>query len=46
MIAADCANAMLEFNAAKRLISEKRQIHASTLANPEIDIRSMVGPLT
>jgi 3-phenylpropionate/trans-cinnamate dioxygenase ferredoxin reductase subunit len=46
MIAADCVNAMLEFNAAKRLISEKRLINASTLANPAIDIRSMVGPIS
>ncbi len=43
MIAADCVNAMLEFNAAKRLISEKRLIHASTLANPAIDLRSITA---
>jgi 3-phenylpropionate/trans-cinnamate dioxygenase ferredoxin reductase subunit len=46
MIAADCVNAMVEFNAAKRLISEKTLIPVSTLANPEIDIRSMLSPLT
>jgi 3-phenylpropionate/trans-cinnamate dioxygenase ferredoxin reductase subunit len=43
MIAADCVNAMLEFNAAKRLIRDKRLIHASSLADPEIDLRSMVA---
>jgi len=42
VIAADCLNAMLEFNAAKRLVSEKRMVKATALADPETDIRSMV----
>jgi 3-phenylpropionate/trans-cinnamate dioxygenase ferredoxin reductase subunit len=46
IIAADCVNAMLEFNAAKRLISENRPIHTSALADPDIDIRSISGTTT
>jgi 3-phenylpropionate/trans-cinnamate dioxygenase ferredoxin reductase subunit len=43
MIAADCVNAMLEFTIAKRLVSGQVIIAAASLANPEIDIRSVVA---
>jgi 3-phenylpropionate/trans-cinnamate dioxygenase ferredoxin reductase subunit len=46
MIAADCVNAMLEFNAAKRLVSDKRLVGATALTNPETDMRSMVASAT
>jgi 3-phenylpropionate/trans-cinnamate dioxygenase ferredoxin reductase subunit len=46
VIAADCVNAMLEFNAAKRLVSEQIMIAAASLSKPEIDIRSVVATAT
>jgi 3-phenylpropionate/trans-cinnamate dioxygenase ferredoxin reductase subunit len=42
MVAADCVNALLEFNVAKRLIAGKTPVEAAALANPEINLRTLL----
>jgi 3-phenylpropionate/trans-cinnamate dioxygenase ferredoxin reductase subunit len=42
MIAADCVNSMLEFNAAKRFITEKLVLDPAALANPEVNLKTLV----
>jgi 3-phenylpropionate/trans-cinnamate dioxygenase ferredoxin reductase subunit len=42
MIAADCVNSVLEFNAAKRFIAEKLPLDPAALANPEINLKTLV----
>jgi 3-phenylpropionate/trans-cinnamate dioxygenase ferredoxin reductase subunit len=42
MIAADCVNSVLEFNAAKRFITEKLALDPAALANPEINLKTLV----
>ena len=44
MIAADCVNAMLEFNAAKRLVAERVPVSAAALADPGVDLKSLLPP--
>jgi 3-phenylpropionate/trans-cinnamate dioxygenase ferredoxin reductase subunit len=42
MIAADCVNSVLEFNAAKRFITERLPLDHAALANPEINLKTLV----
>jgi 3-phenylpropionate/trans-cinnamate dioxygenase ferredoxin reductase subunit len=42
MIAADCVNSVLEFNLAKRLVTEKTPVDAAMLANPDTNLRAMM----
>ncbi len=42
LIAADCVNAMLEFNVAKRLIIEKIQVDAAILTDPDTNLRALI----
>jgi 3-phenylpropionate/trans-cinnamate dioxygenase ferredoxin reductase subunit len=42
MIAADCVNAMLEFNTAKRLITDKILVDPAALANPHVVLKSLL----
>ena len=42
MIAADCVNSVLEFNAAKRLIADKTAVDPAALANPEVNLKSLL----
>jgi 3-phenylpropionate/trans-cinnamate dioxygenase ferredoxin reductase subunit len=42
MIAADCVNAVLEFNFAKRLVTDKIIVDASSLADPETNLKSLI----
>jgi 3-phenylpropionate/trans-cinnamate dioxygenase ferredoxin reductase subunit len=41
MIAADCVNAVAEFNQAKRLITQKILVDDAALADPGIDLKSL-----
>jgi 3-phenylpropionate/trans-cinnamate dioxygenase ferredoxin reductase subunit len=41
MIAADCVNAVAEFNQAKRLITHKSLVDAVALADPDTDLKSI-----
>jgi 3-phenylpropionate/trans-cinnamate dioxygenase ferredoxin reductase subunit len=43
MIAADCVNSVLEFNAAKRLISGKIAVDPAALANPEVNLKTLLS---
>jgi 3-phenylpropionate/trans-cinnamate dioxygenase ferredoxin reductase subunit len=42
MIAADCVNSVLEFNLAKRLVTEKTPVDAAMLANPDTNLRALM----
>jgi 3-phenylpropionate/trans-cinnamate dioxygenase ferredoxin reductase component len=42
IVAADCVNALLEFNVAKRLVAEKTIVKAAALANLEINLRMLL----
>jgi 3-phenylpropionate/trans-cinnamate dioxygenase ferredoxin reductase subunit len=42
MIAADCVNCVIEFNAAKRLVGERVPVSATALANPEVPLKSLL----
>jgi 3-phenylpropionate/trans-cinnamate dioxygenase ferredoxin reductase subunit len=42
LVAADCVNAMMEFNVAKRLITEKIPVKAATLRDPETNLRLLM----
>ena len=41
VIAADCVNAILEFNAAKKLVTGKIPVNGDQLADPTVDIRTL-----
>ncbi|MFM0167678.1 oxidoreductase C-terminal domain-containing protein, partial [Paraburkholderia sediminicola] len=43
VIAADCVNAILEFNVAKRLVAENIHIDANILANPETNLKTLAS---
>jgi 3-phenylpropionate/trans-cinnamate dioxygenase ferredoxin reductase component len=42
VLAADCVNAVAEFNAAKKLVTEKIAVDAAALANPAVDLKSLL----
>ncbi len=42
MIAADCVNSVLEFNAAKRFITDKLVLDTAALANPEVVLKTLI----
>jgi 3-phenylpropionate/trans-cinnamate dioxygenase ferredoxin reductase subunit len=42
MIAADCVNSILEFNLAKRFITERLALDPAALANPEVNLKTLV----
>jgi 3-phenylpropionate/trans-cinnamate dioxygenase ferredoxin reductase component len=42
MIAADCVNSIIEFNTAKRLITEKTIVDPAALADPDVNLKSML----
>jgi 3-phenylpropionate/trans-cinnamate dioxygenase ferredoxin reductase subunit len=42
VIAADCVNAIAEFGAAKKLVAEKTVVDPTLLADPEIDLKSLL----
>jgi 3-phenylpropionate/trans-cinnamate dioxygenase ferredoxin reductase component len=42
VLAADCVNAVAEFNAAKKLVTEKVRVEAATLADPAVDLKSLI----
>ncbi len=44
MIAADCVNAITEFNIAKRLITERIAVDERKLADPETSLKSFLTP--
>jgi 3-phenylpropionate/trans-cinnamate dioxygenase ferredoxin reductase subunit len=43
VIAADCVNAILEFNVAKRLVADNIHIDANILANPETNLKTLAS---
>lgn len=45
MIAADCVNAVAEFNQAKRLITGRIPVTAAALADPDTDLKSLATSL-
>jgi 3-phenylpropionate/trans-cinnamate dioxygenase ferredoxin reductase subunit len=42
MIAADCVNAIIEFNVAKRLVTDKVHVDAAALADPAVNLKSLI----
>jgi len=42
MIAADCVNAIIEFNMAKRLVSEKVLVDPAALADPAVNLKTLI----
>ena len=38
----DCVNAVAEFNAAKKLVTEKVPVDATALADPAVDLKSLL----
>jgi 3-phenylpropionate/trans-cinnamate dioxygenase ferredoxin reductase subunit len=44
VIAVDCVNAIAEFNVTRRLVSERIEIDPVALADPTIDLKSLVMP--
>jgi 3-phenylpropionate/trans-cinnamate dioxygenase ferredoxin reductase subunit len=42
MIAADCVNSIIEFNMAKRFVTDKTQLDASALADPEVNLKTLL----
>jgi 3-phenylpropionate/trans-cinnamate dioxygenase ferredoxin reductase subunit len=43
IIAADCVNAIAEFNVAKKLVTEKITVDTVALADPAIELKSLVA---
>ena len=43
MIAADCVNSIAEFNAAKRLVTEKTIVDPAALADPAVEMKSLLA---
>ncbi|NNM56556.1 NAD(P)/FAD-dependent oxidoreductase [Acidocella sp.] len=43
MIAADCVNSIPEFNAAKRLVTEKTIVDPAALADPAVELKSLLA---
>jgi 3-phenylpropionate/trans-cinnamate dioxygenase ferredoxin reductase subunit len=46
MIAADCVNAIIEFNMAKRLITEKVILDPAALADPAVNLKTLLPAAT
>jgi 3-phenylpropionate/trans-cinnamate dioxygenase ferredoxin reductase component len=46
MIAADCVNAIVEFNTAKKLIADKIFVDPASLADPDVNLKSLVPAAT
>jgi len=44
VLAADCVNAVAEFNTAKKLVAEKLVVDAAALADPAVDLKTLVPP--
>ncbi len=44
VLAADCVNAVAEFNIAKRLVAEKLVVDAAALSDPAVDLKTLVPP--
>jgi 3-phenylpropionate/trans-cinnamate dioxygenase ferredoxin reductase subunit len=44
VIAADCVNAILEFGTAKKLVADGNQVSAEALADPTVELKSLVAP--
>ena len=44
VLAADCVSAMAEFNAAKKMVAEKVVVDAAALADPAVDLKSLLPP--
>ena len=42
MIAADCVNAIIEFNMAKRFVTDKLILNPAALADPEVNLKSLL----
>jgi len=42
MIAADCVNSIIEFTAAKRLIADKLVLDPAALADPAVNLKSLL----
>lgn len=42
VLAADCVNAVAEFNAAKKMVTEKLVVDAAALADPAVDLKSLL----
>jgi 3-phenylpropionate/trans-cinnamate dioxygenase ferredoxin reductase subunit len=42
MIAADCVNAIIEFNMAKRFVTDKLSPDPAALANPDVNLKSLL----
>ena len=42
MIAADCVNAIVEFNMAKKLITDKIFLDPASLADPDVNLKSLL----
>lgn len=42
VLAADCVSAVAEFNTAKKLVAEKHKVDAATLADPAVDLKSLL----
>ena len=44
LLAADCVNSMAEFNVAKKLVAEKRPLDPAQLADPAVDLKTLLTP--
>jgi 3-phenylpropionate/trans-cinnamate dioxygenase ferredoxin reductase subunit len=44
VLAADCVNGVAEFNAAKKLVADKVVVDAAALADPAVDLKSLLPP--
>ena len=42
VLAADCVNAVAEFNAAKRMVTDKVTVDAAALADPAVELKSLL----
>lgn len=44
VLAADCVNAVAEFNAAKKLVTEKVKVEAAALGDAAVDLKTLIPP--
>jgi 3-phenylpropionate/trans-cinnamate dioxygenase ferredoxin reductase subunit len=44
VLAADCVNAVAEFNTAKKLVAEKLVVDPAALSDPAVDLKTLVPP--